>query len=180
MELGSGITLFVQKPITPACMPTIVAGAPDMCEVYTVVTMPLMCSSSLSRQTGHVGSSVCPAGGVGTDVPSVLLMNSRSLTKTSLHISSGSREENCAPLASPISRGNLIQAQFTFVTLCLLQSSYRLVVEVQVELISGGYADETQEDHTCCSATLSSDQTHIFDLWQVGAHIRAEFCDSHV
>ncbi len=33
--------------------------------LHTVVTMPLTCSSSRSRHTGHVGSSVWPGGGGG-------------------------------------------------------------------------------------------------------------------
>ena len=49
-------------------------------KILTVVTMPLMCSSSLSRQTGQVGSSVCPIGGVAVVLLSVPLTNSKSLT----------------------------------------------------------------------------------------------------
>ena len=59
----------------------------------TVVTTPLICSSRRSRQTGQVGSSVCPTGGSGG---ALLLETATSFTKTRRQTTSGSKDENWA------------------------------------------------------------------------------------
>ena len=66
------------------------------CLVRTVVATPLMCSSRRSKQTGHVGSSVCPEGAERAGLFAKLSeMNSTSLTYKRRQTISGSSEENC-------------------------------------------------------------------------------------
>ena len=122
-----------------------------------------MCSSRRSKQTGHVGSSVCPEGAERAGLFARLSeMNSTSLTYNRRQTISGSSEENCIQKAhrtgDPQS-GSLAcrviteQGQKTWrIMLCndTWQQGlmlYRLVVIVYIELICSAGVLEVQENH---------------------------------